>query len=40
MTDHDLLTRALGILHRLATENKGWGWFGFLRHVSRRWVLS
>ena len=40
MTDQELLNRALGILHRLATENKGWGWFGFLRRISRRWYYA
>ena len=34
MTDADLLDRALGILHRMATEQTGW------RRVLARWYYS
>jgi hypothetical protein len=34
MRDEDLLMRALGILHRLATEQTGW------RSFLRRWYYS
>jgi hypothetical protein len=33
-SDHYLLREALGILHRMATENTGW------RSIIRRWYYS